>query len=121
MNLLLDAGFRGFSQSQNNLPTPAGLISGKISLLETANSGTNLENRICRCTKSGQRPVNGLHSIENTSTYKARFFVDEKNRKRRTRSFFDSFSVFPVGAASGAQAKSASASRDGGSRASKGL
>jgi hypothetical protein len=35
--------------------------------------------------------VNELHSIENTSTYKARFFIDEKNRKRRTESFFDSF------------------------------
>ncbi len=52
--------------------------------------------------------MNGLHSIENTSTYRAQFFVDEKIRKCRTESFFDSFSVFPVGAASGAQAKSLS-------------
>jgi hypothetical protein len=91
------------------------------SLLEISLIRSALENRIYRCTKSGHAPVNGLHSIENTSTYKARFFIDEKIRKRRTESFFDSFSVFPVGAASGAQAKSASASRDDGSKASEGL
>ena len=60
------------------------------------------------CTKFGQGPVNGVHSLENTCTYNLRFSIDWKNRRSTTRSFFDSFLVFPVGAASGAQAKSLS-------------
>jgi len=35
--------------------------------------------------------VDGLHSIENTCTYKGVFFVDGKFRRSTTRSFFDSF------------------------------
>ena len=46
------------------------------------------------CTKSGHRLVDGLHSIENTPTYRAWFFVDGKNRRSTTRLFFDSFLSF---------------------------
>ena len=46
------------------------------------------------CTIFGQVPVNGVHSIENTCTYKRVFFVDWKNRRSTTRSFFDSFLSF---------------------------
>jgi hypothetical protein len=35
-----------------------------------------LEVRWDICTKSGHRVVDGLHSIENADSYKARFFVD---------------------------------------------
>jgi hypothetical protein len=52
------------------------------------------ENPFHSCTKSGHRPVNGLHSIENTCTYKHVFFVDGNNRRSTTRSFFDSFLSF---------------------------
>jgi hypothetical protein len=47
-----------------------------------------------RCTKSGHGAVNGVHSIENTTSYKRAFFVDVKNRRSTTRSFFDSFLSF---------------------------
>ncbi len=66
--------------------------------------GTSIaETRICRgfrqnciplCTISGHRPVNGVHSIENTCTYNHVFFVDWKNRRSTTGSFFDSFLSF---------------------------
>jgi hypothetical protein len=46
------------------------------------------------CTIFGQGVVDGLHSIENTTSCKSRFSIDEKNRKRKTRSFFDSFLSF---------------------------
>ena len=46
------------------------------------------------CTKSGHRPVNGLHSIENTDSYRALFFVDSKFRRSTTGSFFDNFLSF---------------------------
>src|ERR1017187_5034058 len=46
------------------------------------------------CTKFGHALVDGLHSIENTPTYRAWFFVDGKNRRSTTRLFFDSFLSF---------------------------
>ena len=46
------------------------------------------------CTIFGHRVVDGLHSIENTCTYKRVFSIDEKNRKRTTGLFFDSFLSF---------------------------
>jgi len=46
------------------------------------------------CTKSGHRLVDDLHSIEKTSTYNRVFFIDWKNRRSRTGSFFDSFLSF---------------------------
>ena len=52
------------------------------------------ESRCAVCTKSGQRLVDGLHSIENTCTYKRVIFVDEKNRRSTRGSFFDSFLSF---------------------------
>jgi hypothetical protein len=36
---------------------------------------------VCICTKSGQQPVDGLHSIENTYGCKCRFFIDSKFRR----------------------------------------
>jgi hypothetical protein len=38
--------------------------------------------------------VDGVHSIEKACSYKRIFFVDVKNRKRTTGSFFDSFLSF---------------------------
>jgi hypothetical protein len=38
--------------------------------------------------------VDVLHSIENADSYKRSFSIDEKNRKRKTESFFDSFLSF---------------------------
>jgi hypothetical protein len=49
------------------------------------------ENVFRHCTKTCHRLVDGVHSIENTCTYNRVFFIDEKNRKSRTESFFDSF------------------------------
>ena len=46
------------------------------------------------CTKSCHTPVDALHSIENKTRYECSFFIDEKNRKRKTESFFDSFLSF---------------------------
>src|SRR5579871_630705 len=46
------------------------------------------------CTKSCHRPVNGMHSIEKADTYRSGFSIDEKNRRSKTRSFFDSFLSF---------------------------
>ena len=46
------------------------------------------------CTKSGHTPVDDVHSIENTCSYRARFFVDGIYRRSTTRSFFDSFLSF---------------------------
>ena len=46
------------------------------------------------CTKSCHWPVHGVHSIENACTYRRVFFVDWKNRRSTTGSFFDSFLSF---------------------------
>jgi len=46
------------------------------------------------CTISGHPPVNGVHLIENTCTYKRVFFIDGINRRSTTGSFFDSFFKF---------------------------
>jgi hypothetical protein len=46
------------------------------------------------CTKSGHGLVDGLHSVENKCTYKRVIFVDGKNRRSTTGSFFDSFLSF---------------------------
>ena len=52
------------------------------------------ENDFAVCTISGQGAVHGVHSIENTCSYKCVFSIDEKNRRSTTRSFFDSFLSF---------------------------
>lgn len=46
------------------------------------------------CTISGHVLVDGVHSIENTCTYKGVFFVDSQIRRSTTGSFFDSFLSF---------------------------
>jgi len=46
------------------------------------------------CTIFWHGAVNGVHSIENTCTYKGVIFVDWKNRRSTTGSFFDSFLGF---------------------------
>jgi hypothetical protein len=66
-------------------------------------------------------PVNGLHSIARQADTVAQFLLTLKTEGvKQTRSLTAS-EVFPVGAASGAQAKSPSASRDDGRKVSKGL
>jgi hypothetical protein len=108
MNPLLAAECRGFSHLGDNFSSAVPHRSRQFGLRENVIAADLEKNWPDRCTKSGHMAVNELHSIENATTYKSRIFVDEKNRKSRTKSFFDSFSVFPVGAASGAQAKSLS-------------
>jgi hypothetical protein len=61
-----------------------------------------------RCTESGQAAVDGLHSKENTRLKVCDFRLTVSIEGVKRHSFFDSFQVFPVGAASGAQARSAS-------------
>ena len=51
-------------------------------------------NAFAGCTISGQGLVDGLHSLENTCTYKRVFFVDSKIRRSTTGSFFDNFLSF---------------------------
>src|ERR1700685_4012777 len=113
MKFPLDAAFPCFSQSRDRLSASNAGMPWRSCLERSGNWTAFAAYGKHPCTKPGHRPVNGLHSIENTSTYKARFFVDEKNRKCRTESFFDGFQVFPVGAASGAQAKIARESPQG--------
>ena len=80
-----------FSQTANQRippPTSARRIQPLAKpAIGKASKGSTYEH----CTKSCHRLVDGVHSIENTCTYKRVFFVDEKNRKSRTESFFDSF------------------------------
>jgi hypothetical protein len=49
-------------------------------------------------------PVDALHLIQNTPHTIAKFLLTLKMEGVQTQSFFGTFKVFPVGAASGAQA-----------------
>jgi hypothetical protein len=51
-------------------------------------------------------PVDALHSLENAPHTVLNFPLTLKIEGVKTQSFFDTFKVFPVGVASGAQAKS---------------
>jgi hypothetical protein len=65
--------------------------------------------------------VDGLHSLDFPADKTAPFLLTLKMKGvKQTRSLTAS-EVFPVGAASGAQAKSLSASQDDGGKAGKGL
>jgi len=66
-------------------------------------------------------PVDALHSLENAPHTIPNFLLTLKIEGVKTQSFFDTFKVFPVGVASGAQAKSPFASQDASGRASEGL
>jgi hypothetical protein len=66
-------------------------------------------------------PVDALHSLENAPHTVLNFPLTLKIEGVKTQSFFDTFKVFPIGVASGAQAKSPSASQDAAGRASEGL
>jgi hypothetical protein len=63
-------------------------------LRKAAPGAASAKNASAVCTISGHGAVNGLHSTENMCTYKRVFFVDGKNRRSTTRSFFDSFLSF---------------------------
>jgi hypothetical protein len=68
-----------------------------------------------------QPPVEGLHSIDFSADRTAHFLLTVKMRGvKQTRSLTAS-KVFPVGAASGAQAESLFASQDDDGKAGKGL
>ena len=66
-------------------------------------------------------PVDALHSFENAPHTIPNFLLTLKIEGVKTQSFFGTFKVFPVGVASGAQAKSPFASQDASGRASEGL
>jgi hypothetical protein len=69
-------------------------LSNDLDLFHCRNAAIDAAFRktcVGNCTKSGQRPVDGLHSPENTTSYKHGFFIDWKNGKSKTGSFFDSF------------------------------
>ena len=46
------------------------------------------------CTIFGHPLVDGVHSIEKSDSYRSVFSIDEKNKKSRTRLFFDIFLSF---------------------------
>ena len=46
------------------------------------------------CTIFGHPLVDGVHSIEKSDSYRSVFSIDEKNKKSKTRLFFDSFLSF---------------------------
>jgi len=79
------AGRREFSAGKNLKPGLRGNPRQTRLSAETASGG---------CTNFGHALVDDVHSIENTHTYNLRFFVDSKNRRSTTRSFFDSFLSF---------------------------
>ena len=50
----------------------------------------------CRdCTNFGHAPVDVLHSVENKGNKTSVIYVDFKNGRSKTNSFFDSFRGFP--------------------------
>ena len=61
---------------------------------------------LAHCTRNCHTPVNELHSIDFAADKFAMFLLTLKIEGVKTQSFFDTFSVLPVGAASGTQAKS---------------
>ena len=63
-------------------------------LRKAASDKAFAKNGFSHCTKSGHWLVDGLHSIENTCTYKRVFLIDGKNRRSTKGSFFDSFLSF---------------------------
>ena len=88
---LPDTGSPRFSQAVNNLRSQVS-VQGRER--KCAWGGEFSGSCASACTKSGHLPVDGLHSIENTCTYIPVFFIDEKYRRSRTGSFFDSFLSF---------------------------
>jgi hypothetical protein len=80
---------------RNPRPHPAESVTqhnpGKCSLRDRREFKSGFPVRGCRriCTKSGQQPVDGLHSIENTCGCRCQFFIDSKfgrSTNRHTRS-----------------------------------
>jgi hypothetical protein len=61
---------------------------------------------ISSCTNSGHRPVDGLHSIENESDRSAYFLLTANLKGVQQDRSSTVSKVYPVGAASGAQAES---------------
>jgi len=85
---------RDFHKRQQDSGVRFHIDSRQCSCWNSASDTAFAGNRSPGCTKSGQGPVDGVHSVENTSSYEVRFFVDGKNRKSTKGSFFDSFLKF---------------------------
>ena len=89
-----NAGSARYSQNRNDFALQFNIDSYQYRNRNSASSTDPAKNASPLCTKSGHPLVDGLHSIENTCTYKRVFSIDEKNRKRTTGLFFDSFLSF---------------------------
>ena len=85
---------RDFHKPQT-VPTARPRIdSFQYSVWKTACGAGFVKRRVPLCTNSGHQLVDGVHSLENTYTCKARFSIDVISRRSTTRSFFDSFLSF---------------------------
>jgi hypothetical protein len=93
-NPLPGAASTRFSQAANTVLSGIHLDPYQCAMRNSLSGAGSARNAVQVCTKSGQAPVDGLHSLENAWGYKERFFVDEKDRRSTTRSFFDSFLSF---------------------------
>jgi hypothetical protein len=93
-NRLSDAGRARFSQTNNKAQPRSKHSVPPKNLRNPPPARLPRENDFSSCTIFGQGAVHGVHSIENTCSYKCVFSIDEKNRRSTTRSFFDSFLSF---------------------------
>jgi len=90
-NPLSEAGSLRFSQRVRTFPVECETSLHSQILRKPASGAASARNAFGDCTISGQGAVHGVHSIENTCTYKRVFSIDWKNRRSTRRSFFDSF------------------------------
>ena len=94
MKPLSDAGIAGFSQSMHEDRRSWMRYFQLTSQRKPRRKRVLGETGCGGCTVLRQGAVNGVQSIENAGSYRGVFFVDGKNRRSTTRSFFDSFLSF---------------------------
>ena len=110
---LRSTAFAGFSQASKaalKLATPPGLPA---QYRKPASSLPSARNGLLVCTKSCHPPVDAPHSIENKSDTSAIFLLTLKLEGVQQDRSLTVSKVFPVGAASGAQAESPSTLQNG--------
>jgi len=93
-NRLPEAAFPRYSHARNRTIISDPHRSWRIYPAKTRPGTAFRKTARASCTKSGHSPVDRLHSIENTNTYRRRFFVDSRFRRSKTGSFFDTFLSF---------------------------
>jgi len=110
---LRSRAFTGFSQAPKaalKLATPPGL---QAQYRKPASSLPSARNALLICTKSGHQPVDAPHPIENKSDRSAIFLLTLHSEGVQQDRSLTVSKVFPVGAASGAQAESPSTLQNG--------